>query len=70
MDEDGDLFGYIKTTEQSLPIMQLIAMIPWLINLLQSPLCKALQPSDTDTVGLGKIKGLVFLISVLMKLSI
>ncbi len=63
MDKDGDLFDYIKTTESSLPLMQIIAMIPWLVNVLQSPLFKAFLPSDRDTVGLGKVMGFVFLVS-------
>lgn len=57
MDEDDDLFGYIKQTEDTLPVMQMIAMVPWLIDLLQSPVCKPMMPSDKDVVGLGRIIG-------------
>ncbi|OJD27372.1 hypothetical protein ACJ73_01236 [Blastomyces percursus] len=28
LDKDGDLFDYIKTTEESLPLMQMIALLP------------------------------------------
>lgn len=55
MDKDDDHFGYIKTTEDTVPMMQMFALIPWLISLLQSPLCKAMMPSERDTVGLGPI---------------
>ncbi|RVX72887.1 hypothetical protein B0A52_03240 [Exophiala mesophila] len=58
MDRDGDLFDYIKTTEESLPLMQMIALLPWLIGILQSPLFKAVRPSATDAVGLGKVMGI------------
>lgn len=60
MDRDGDLFDYIKTTEESLPLMQMIALLPWLIGVLQSPLFKAVRPSATDAVGLGKVMGWVY----------
>lgn len=59
LDKDGDLFDYIKTTENSLPLMQMIALLPWLLNVLQSRLFKAFMPSSKDAVGLGKIMGLV-----------
>lgn len=55
MDADEDLYGYIKTTEDTIPMMQMFALIPWLIDLLQSPICKAMMPSERDTVGLGPI---------------
>ncbi|KAM5354971.1 hypothetical protein ACJ41O_001617 [Fusarium nematophilum] len=55
MDHDKDFYGYIKTTEDTVPMMQMFALIPWLIKLLQSPLCKALMPSERDAVGLGPI---------------
>ncbi|KAJ9142909.1 Benzoate 4-monooxygenase cytochrome P450 [Pleurostoma richardsiae] len=57
MDEDADRFGYIKTTEDSLPLMQMIALIPWLVNVLQSRLFKAALPKDTDKIGIGRIMG-------------
>lgn len=57
LDKDGDLFDYIKTTEASLPLMQMIALLPWLLNILQSSLFKAFMPSAKDAVGLGKIMG-------------
>ncbi|KKZ65566.1 hypothetical protein EMCG_08591 [[Emmonsia] crescens] len=58
LDKDGDLFDYIKTTEESLPLMQMIALVPWLVNVLQSRLFKAFLPSHTDVVGLGKVMGI------------
>ncbi|KAH7118581.1 benzoate 4-monooxygenase cytochrome P450 [Dactylonectria estremocensis] len=55
MDRDEDFYDYINTVEASVPMMQMFALIPWLINLLQSPLCKAMMPSERDAVGLGPI---------------
>lgn len=55
MDKDGDLFDYIKTTEESLPLMQMIALLPWLLSVLQSPLFKLIRPTHTDAIGLGRI---------------
>ncbi|EEH40562.2 benzoate 4-monooxygenase cytochrome P450 [Paracoccidioides lutzii Pb01] len=57
LDKDGDMFNYIKTTEESLPVMQMIALLPWLVNVLQSRLFKAFMPSDTDMVGIGRVMG-------------
>ncbi|ODH49103.1 hypothetical protein GX48_04721 [Paracoccidioides brasiliensis] len=53
LDKDGDLFNYIKTTEESLPVMQMITLLPWLVNVIQSRLFKAFMPSDTDVWGFG-----------------
>ncbi|OJD17754.1 hypothetical protein AJ78_02163 [Emergomyces pasteurianus Ep9510] len=58
LDKDGDLFDYIKTTEESLPLMQMIALLPWLVNVLQSRLFEAFLPSHTDVVGLGRVMGI------------
>jgi hypothetical protein len=57
IETDDDCFGYIKTTEDTMPLMQIICLIPTFVNILQSPLCKALLPSDKDTTGLGRIMG-------------
>jgi hypothetical protein len=57
LDRDGDLFDYIKTTEDSLPLMQMIALLPWLLSVLQSSLFKAFMPSAKDAIGLGKVMG-------------
>ncbi|EXJ63632.1 uncharacterized protein A1O5_11393 [Cladophialophora psammophila CBS 110553] len=58
MDKDEDLFDYIKTTEESLPLMQMIALLPGLLSVLQSPLFKVIRPTHTDAVGLSKVMGI------------
>lgn len=55
MEKDADFFDYIKTTEDTVPMMQMFALIPWLIDLLQSKLGKVMMPSEHDSVGLGPI---------------
>jgi hypothetical protein len=57
MDADGDRFGYIRTIESAGPGMSMVALIPWLVNVIQSPLFKAALPKDTDMVGIGRIMG-------------
>jgi hypothetical protein len=59
IETDEDCLGYIKTTEETIPLMQIICLMPTLVSILQSPLCKALLPSDKDTTGLGRIMGFV-----------
>ena len=58
--KDEDLYDYIKTTEETVPNIILVGVIPWLMKVLQSPLMKLFLPSDKDTLGLGRIMGFVF----------
>ena len=60
MDEDGDKWNYIEQAEASLPVMQVIAMRPWITGLLQTRVLRRLvMPSASDPVGLGKVIGYV-----------
>lgn len=60
MDEDRDKWNYIEQAEASLPVMQVIAMRPWITGLLQSRILRKLvMPSADDPVGLGKVIGYV-----------
>lgn len=56
---DDDLYGYIKTTEDTIPVMIVVALIPWLMRVVQSPLMKMFLPTEKDVVGLGRIMGYV-----------
>ncbi|KAK0620981.1 benzoate 4-monooxygenase cytochrome P450 [Immersiella caudata] len=59
LDQDNDKWNYIEQAEASLPVMQVIAMRPWIIGLLQSRfLRKMVMPSANDPVGLGKVIGI------------
>jgi hypothetical protein len=58
LDEDRDKWKYIEQAEASLPVMQVIAMRPWVVGLLQSRLLRrVVMPTAEDPVGLGKIIG-------------
>jgi hypothetical protein len=59
---DSDVHEYIKTAEEVLPTIIMVTVLPWLNRLLQSPIFKAILPSDKDKLGLGKVMGLVFYI--------
>lgn len=51
---DSDVHEYIKMTEDSMPIMMVISVNPWIANLLQTRLFSRLLPSETDKLGFGK----------------
>jgi len=54
---DEDLHSYIKTTESTLPIMLATALVPWLLNMIQSPRLKPLIPNVRNIVGIGTVIG-------------
>lgn len=58
LDNDADIHRYIQTTEENLPAIILVSVLPWLNWALQSPLLKSLLPSEKDPIGLGKIIGI------------
>ncbi|PKS11176.1 hypothetical protein jhhlp_002937 [Lomentospora prolificans] len=60
LESDSDVHRYIQTTEENLPAIILVSVLPWLNGALQSPLLKSLLPSEKDPIGLGKIIGCVF----------
>ncbi|RDW68159.1 hypothetical protein BP6252_09555 [Coleophoma cylindrospora] len=58
LETDSDVHEYIKTTEENLPAIIMVSVLPWLNWALQSPILKSLLPSDKDQLGLGKIMGI------------
>lgn len=66
---DSDVHEYIKTTEETLPIIILATVLPWLTRLLRSPILKPLLPSDKDQLGLGKVMGFVYSLAVQLKIQ-
>lgn len=58
--KDEDLYDYVKTTEETLPVIILVGVIPSLMKLLQSPIMKLFMPSHKDKIGLGRIMGYVY----------
>ncbi|EOO00516.1 putative cytochrome p450 protein [Phaeoacremonium minimum UCRPA7] len=55
LETDTDVYEYIKTTEENVPTIIVTTVLPWLMELLKSPLLKSLLPSEKDRLGLGKI---------------
>ena len=54
---NSDVHKYIKTTEESVPVIILVTVIPWLSKLMQTSIMKTFFPSEKDKIGLGKIIG-------------
>ena len=54
LDQDADVHSYIKMTEDSMPVMMVLSVIPALARLLQTRLLRRLMPSEHDVVGFGK----------------
>ena len=46
--------------EETFPMIVLLGAFPWLANVFFSRPMKSLLPSDTDSVGMGKLMGFVF----------
>ncbi|KAK2019317.1 cytochrome P450 [Colletotrichum eremochloae] len=58
METDSDVYKYIKTTEESLPVFVATTVYPWVIRLFASPLFRPLLPSEKDRRGFGKVTGI------------
>ena len=58
LEQDADVFDYLKTTATALPALVMIASVPTVQNALQIPLlAKRLFPTAEDKIGLGKLIG-------------
>lgn len=57
LDQDADVFDYIKITSSFIPIMLVLANIPSLARLLQSRLFRGLLPKESDKLGFGAFIG-------------
>ncbi|KAK1979162.1 cytochrome P450 [Colletotrichum cereale] len=58
MESDSDVYEYIKTMEESLPMFMATTVYPWVIRLFASPLFRTLLPSEKDPLGFGKVMGI------------
>lgn len=59
--ENRDMFDYIKTTEETLPFVVVVGILPSLNKILQiKAINKLFMPSVKDKLGLGKIMGLFY----------
>lgn len=55
IETDSDVYDYIKTTEETVPMAMVTTVLPWLAKLLRSPIFKAVLPSERDPLGFGKV---------------
>jgi hypothetical protein len=51
---DEDLFNYNKINESSLPVMNLVSVLPGLTTLIHKWPLKLLMPKEGDSVGFGR----------------
>lgn len=55
--EDQDLYNYNEINASSLPIMNVVSVLPWLTGVVHRwPLCLVL-PKEEDQVGFGRLMG-------------
>lgn len=54
IETDSDVHEYIKMTEESMPVMMVISVMPWIAKLIQTPLFKNLLPNEKDKLGFGR----------------
>ncbi|KAF2261392.1 cytochrome P450 [Lojkania enalia] len=57
LEEDDDVFDYIKITNTFIPIMMIISNVPSLARLLQSRFLRGLMPKESDRLGFGAFIG-------------
>lgn len=61
LEADKDVLSYIKTMEETFPILILLGTFPSLAKVFFSWPFTSLLPSNTDKVGMGKLMGFVLL---------
>ncbi|KAM0281790.1 hypothetical protein ACHAQH_003372 [Verticillium albo-atrum] len=54
LSQDMDVHNYIQITEESMPVMMAMSVLPSLTAIMQSPIFRRAMPSERDRVGLGK----------------
>ncbi|KAH6710192.1 hypothetical protein VD0002_g8305 [Verticillium dahliae] len=54
LSQDKDVHNYIQITEESMPVMMTLSVLPSLAAIMQSPFFRRAMPSEHDRVGLGK----------------
>lgn len=53
MEQDADVFDFIKITRAFFPMALLLTNLPALVTILHSRLFRGILPKDTDRIGLG-----------------
>ncbi|KAL1845060.1 hypothetical protein VTK73DRAFT_1208 [Phialemonium thermophilum] len=57
LEQDDDVFDYIKITNSYIPVMLVLANVPSMAKLLQSRLLRGLLPKESDKLGFGAFIG-------------
>jgi hypothetical protein len=57
LENDADVYDYLKITKTFIPIMMVIANVPSLADLLHSRYFRGLLPSESDKLGFGAFIG-------------
>jgi hypothetical protein len=57
LDQDDDVYDFIKIIESFLPILIIVGMFPSVVRLYQSRLFRGLFPKDSDKFGFGAFIG-------------
>jgi len=55
LNADEDTVSLVKASDETLPIVILLAAFPWLANVFSAYPFRLFLPSDKDTAGLGKL---------------
>jgi hypothetical protein len=57
IEQDDDVFDFIKITKSFFPITLVMANIPAVVSLLHSRLFRGLLPKESDKIGFGAFIG-------------
>ncbi|KAJ3528911.1 hypothetical protein NM208_g9996 [Fusarium decemcellulare] len=57
VEQDDDVFDFIKITRSFFPVTLVMANLPWLVSLLHSRLFRGLLPKESDRFGFGAFIG-------------
>ncbi|TVY80948.1 Cytochrome P450 monooxygenase [Lachnellula suecica] len=57
LESDEDVHGYIQMTEDTIPMLMALAVLPWLVKIMQTRLFRSFIPSENDRLGFGKMMG-------------
>ncbi|KAF2868641.1 cytochrome P450 [Massariosphaeria phaeospora] len=57
LDQDDDVYDYIKITTSYIPVMMTVANVPALAKILHSRLFRGLLPTESDKLGFGAFIG-------------
>ena len=66
LSQDRDLYRYHEITDGSLPVMNVMSTMPWLINYLHRWPLNSFLPKEDDHIGFGRLMGYAYKIMPLV----